>query len=452
MAAKDIRPRITDAVVVVPGIMGSELVDADGKIRWGLKPSLLANAWVTGNLEALHVTEADIAGGGRLRPTRLLRDAGYMPLLGGVEPYTYLLGQLTERAVDSRAVAEFPYDWRLSIAHNASLLVARCEQHLADWRRIVAEKRYGDPAEARVVIVAHSMGGLVTRYAAIELGLAPLLAQIITLGTPYYGSVKAVQMLATGAGAPPVIPQSAARGLSLTSPGVHDLLPRYRCWDDGTGIRRIATADLTRLGARGDLADDAQARWQKLLLDQAAPAVPAPLHALAGTDQPTRQSVRSAGGSSEFLDSLAGVDHGGDSTVYRGAAAPAGTIALPLPQKHGALARTKEAVSIVLDKLVGADAGPPLGTRELGADIPDLIEAGQPVQIRATIEDGSPIGVSVTSTALDTGVPTTWQTGVAIDGDIVFSRAGLTAGLHRVQVKAGGYSGVSEIMLVVPRS
>ena len=70
--------------------------------------------------------------------------------------------------------------------------------------------------------------------------------------------------------------------------------------------------------------------------------------------------------------------------------------------------------------------------------------------VRVHVEDESPIGVSVTSTALDTGAPTTWAGGVVIDGAIQFTRTGLAPGLHRVQVKGGGYSGVSDIMLIEP--
>ena len=42
----------------------------------------------------------------------------------------------------------------------------------------------------RIVIVAHSMGGLVAR-AALRLGGAPLIARIITLGTPHHGTAIA---------------------------------------------------------------------------------------------------------------------------------------------------------------------------------------------------------------------------------------------------------------------
>jgi hypothetical protein len=79
-----------DAVVVVPGFLGSELIDGEGRVVWGLKPKVLGRVWLTGSLSQLHVTDEDLHGGGRLRATRLLRVPGYLPLLGGLEPYTDL--------------------------------------------------------------------------------------------------------------------------------------------------------------------------------------------------------------------------------------------------------------------------------------------------------------------------------------------------------------------------
>src|SRR4051794_18580063 len=102
---------VTDAVVVVPGVMGSELVDEDDQVIWGLRPGLAARAWWHGHLAELHVTQEDLAGGRRLRASRLLRRVGFLPLLGGTEPYTDLLDQLKRAVVDERAVVEFPYDW-----------------------------------------------------------------------------------------------------------------------------------------------------------------------------------------------------------------------------------------------------------------------------------------------------------------------------------------------------
>jgi pimeloyl-ACP methyl ester carboxylesterase len=441
-------PRTTDAVVVVPGIMGSELVDRSCKTRWGMQPSVLAHAWTTGEMDVLQVTDDDLKGGGRLQPRRLLRLPGYMPFLGGLEPYASLLRTAAETAIDPRAVAEFPYDWRLSIEYNASQLVRRCEEQLTSWRAIVRSELKGDAADVRIVVIAHSMGGLITRYAENRFGLSALLRQVITLGTPYYGAVKAVQMLATGEGAP--VPREAARKLALSCPGVYDLLPQYRCIATTDGARRLTAGDISAIGGRAEMATDAADRWDGLGLtsDDAADGGIAHL-ALAGTEQPTLQSFRLEAGEATFLQSLNGIDHRGDSTVYRQSATSGNQPAFVLPQKHGSLAKSPEALAFVSDKLIGADSKPPLGTRPVGADIPDMAIAGRPVGVHVTGTDIDPVGVSVKSTYVETGIPTTWRSSTLIDGELRYIHPGLPPGLHRIQVQAGGFSPVTDTILVI---
>jgi hypothetical protein len=450
-----------DAVVVVPGIMGSELVDADGEVIWGLSPKVLAKAWLTARMNGLLVSEADLEGRPRLRPTRLLRSPAFLPGFHGLEPYSSLLRRLSEEiAIDPRAVSEFAYDWRLSIEHNARLLVTRCSEHLERWRSIVATARYCDPAEVRVALVCHSMGGLVARYAENVLDARSMVSRTITLGTPFFGSVKALQMLASGKGAP--VPQRAARGLALTCPGVYDLLPRYRCVVGGPSsgqssgqdwttspaadARLLSVEDVVSLGGRKELANAAAARHARLTASTSAGDAGI-LYPLVGAQQPTLQSVFIHDGECAFAESLQGVDHGGDGTVYRQAAAPPGSVAFPLPQRHGALAKTAETITFVRDKLIGADTGPPLGTRPVGLRVPADVPAGKPFEVWVS-GTNDPAGVAVTSTELDNGGRTNWSAGRRRDSQLLFMAPSLRPGLHRVEVKSGGYSAVSEIMLV----
>jgi Lecithin:cholesterol acyltransferase len=451
--AKSGRPASTDAVVVVPGIMGSELVDSEGRVVWGLKPSVLASAWITQQIDVLHVTEDDLAGKRRLHATRLLRSPSFIPFLGGMEPYTALIKRISDTVVDSRAVAEFAYDWRLSIEFNASELVKTCEEHLENWRKIVTTERYGDPSEVRLVLVAHSMGGLVSRVAASAPGVPDALRAIVTLGTPYFGAVKAVRTMETGEGTP--VPKQAARSLAITCPGLYDLLPRYLCVHDSDapkGLRALSVDDVISIGGDGGLAEEAAARWTRLGLNPDAAARPGPVPiALVGAGQPTLEAVAIADGQCQFMDSIDGVNHGGDSTVYRRSAAPIGVTASPLPQKHSALAKSTEALTFVVDKLTGADTGPPLGDGGLGADIPDVVDAGQRVSVRVTGAEGDPAGAGVSSIDLDTGQRTTWKD-VRSDrasGDLHYSCNGLRPGLHRIEVKGGGFSAISDITLVM---
>jgi hypothetical protein len=72
-----VAPRSRDAVIVVPGIMGSELVEVkSGCVLWGLAdPQWYVSAWTSGSsLRALGLSDAERAGRyERVTATRLLR-------------------------------------------------------------------------------------------------------------------------------------------------------------------------------------------------------------------------------------------------------------------------------------------------------------------------------------------------------------------------------------------
>src|SRR4029450_6622236 len=93
-----------DAVIVVPGIMGSELVDVTtGDTLGGLGgPGGYLGAWAGGSaLKALALTDNERAGRyGRVRATGLLRFPAFAPMLRGFEPHGRLL------AGDRRAVVD----------------------------------------------------------------------------------------------------------------------------------------------------------------------------------------------------------------------------------------------------------------------------------------------------------------------------------------------------------
>lgn len=446
----------SDAVIVVPGIMGSELRDGDGRVVWGLTVGALGPAWSAGALpRALRVRDEDLAGVRRLTPTRLLRVPAYAPFLRGLEPYGPLLRRLHQETGDERAVAEFPYDWRLPVTMAADDLVKRGLAHLRAWRGVVRQSGTADPADVRLVVVAHSMGGLVTRGALNDPEFAAHVRHVVTLGTPYFGSVDTVQLLATGEGAP--VPRRAARALAVGCPGVYDLLPRYVCVDAADGQRSLSSADIAAVGASREMADQALARWQSLALS--GPGFPVPVTAVVGALQPTLSSLRLRDGALTFSEKTLDddPDAGGDSRVSRRAAAPLGVAAMPLPQRHGALAKTSDALGVVVDKLLGRDSGPRLSTRPLSARIPDLADAGkpQPISVGEVSPAGESIptnlaGITVQSTNLHTQQRVSWRVGRRNeDGTLAYAADALSPGLHRVEVDGGGYSPISDIMLVI---
>jgi pimeloyl-ACP methyl ester carboxylesterase len=146
-------------VLIVPGIMGSQL---------GLKrPPPLPN-------DILWLDPIDIHRG-RLASLRLPAAAPIVPL--GVVLFSYLRLKLNLRA-HGFAAEFYDYDWRLPVAASGRVLAERL-------------RALGD---ARVAIVAHSMGGLVSR-AALALPHTRHVERVVLLGTPNGGSFSAVQAL-----------------------------------------------------------------------------------------------------------------------------------------------------------------------------------------------------------------------------------------------------------------
>lgn len=146
-------------VLVVPGIMGSQL----GMRRQRPLPD-----------DILWVDPIDIELG-RLSSLRL---PGAAPVISlGAVLYSYLRVKLHLRAA-GLATTLYDYDWRLGID---------------ELGRGLADRVRADVAGA-VMIVAHSMGGLVSR-AALALPGMEKVSRVVLLGTPNFGSFAPVQAL-----------------------------------------------------------------------------------------------------------------------------------------------------------------------------------------------------------------------------------------------------------------
>lgn len=121
-------------VVLVPGIMGTELVLPGGEVVWPPK--------VQETL--LGYRRIDKLQDSAVRPTRII---GTVSCIDFYAPLQLLLSQLGFKASGDKVLVEHPYDWRLDLFDLAEGLAARLDAVAAD----------------RIVIVAHSMGGLISR-------------------------------------------------------------------------------------------------------------------------------------------------------------------------------------------------------------------------------------------------------------------------------------------------
>lgn len=405
-AQPQVRARVTDLVVVLPGIMGSSLAAADGTPLWDLSAGALGRALRTfgRSVKGLRLPGdlGDDHPGDGVVPAGVMPDVHGIPgIWRGVDGYTGLLDWLERSFTLSRPTAAtpgnllvFPYDWRLSCRYNAGLLASRTARELERWRAYLYENR-----EAEVVFVGHSLGGLVARDYVERLGGHEITRRLITLGTPHRGSLDSLAHLVNG------LRKGWGRfGIDVTDfarslPSLHQLVPDYACVKGPGGL--AYARDLPGLpGADPGLLKDA-ARFHADLRTAADRPAPTELHPIAGIDQPTLTTAEF--GDDDLLLPLwdiDGRDELGDGTVPRLSARPAnaGNSGYAVAEahtpcdQHGALQNNK-GVRDALHGLLGhplpfhrggEDDGVPLGVLA-----PAYLPTGEPYEVAVTVPPGA---------------------------------------------------------------
>ncbi|MEV7177800.1 hypothetical protein [Kitasatospora sp. NPDC093679] len=284
--------------------MGSVLEDTvTGRPLWGADLGMLTNSsmgeGLFGALRADAQEQAADAGTARRAPLTRVRATGllarpwWLPVLEGLDPYSDAVTALRRVTLAPEAVAPFPYDWRIAVSYNGALLARTARAHLERWRERVAARPEWVAAgvrQPRLLFVAHSMGGLVVR-AALEQDpeLAADTRAVITVGTPFLGSVKSVLALnLLNTGAKPTWLLRRVQAMAATLPGVHDLLPGYRCLDRGLEAERLTPGDVARFGGDQDLAARSLGEHAR----HRASGFTLPGHrAVVGEAQPTMQTL-----------------------------------------------------------------------------------------------------------------------------------------------------------------
>ncbi|MFG2999219.1 hypothetical protein [Streptomyces sp. NPDC048340] len=401
------RAPVTDLVVVLPGIMGSRLADADGKPVWDVSGGALWQAVrsLGGSLKRLRLP-ADLGDGhpgDGIVPAGVLRSVHVIPgVWHPVDGYTALLDWLERSFALARPtpgapgnLLEFAYDWRLSCRYNAGLLKDRTESELDRWRASAPDR-----GEARAVFVCHSMGGLVARHYTECLDGHEITRRVITLGTPHRGSVHALTNLANGLrkGWGPLGLDLRAFARSL--PSLHQLTPDYACVK-GPGGKLAYARDLPGLpGVDPALLSDAAA-FHAALRRAADRAVPTTLDAVTGVLQQTATTVEYADGLLVPLWDIEGEDEGGDGTVPRLSARPANASGSGYAtaeshtscEQHGSL-QNNAGVREVLWRLLGREPvfrrGDEDGSVPLGVLAPPLLEPGEPYPVAVTVPPEMP--------------------------------------------------------------
>jgi pimeloyl-ACP methyl ester carboxylesterase len=195
-------------IIIIPGLTGSELVNSktgeevwfknhrarEDDIRLPISPNLASN-------------RDDLVS------RDIIRSIKFLKFLPETEVYERLIDALQSRGgyreakwltATRRDTTDtffvFPYDWRRDNVENAQLLIRSIE---------TLKRRLGKP-DLKFNIIAHSMGGLIARYAAMygntDLSATPRptwsgakhFSKIFLLGTPNEGSIASLDVLLNG--------------------------------------------------------------------------------------------------------------------------------------------------------------------------------------------------------------------------------------------------------------
>lgn len=298
-------------VIVIPGVLGSKLVDREtGRTAWGAFSGEYADPETPAGARAIALPMAEGRPLAELRdevtPDGVL-DSVRIRLFGvplESQAYVYILkalgvgGYRDEELGNGGTVVyrpghftcfQFPYDWRRDNAENAH----RLDEFIREKRAYVqAEllRRYGIRRDdLKFDVIAHSMGGLLLRY-YLEYGGQPLpddgseprvtwagaanVARAVLVATPNGGSVEALANLVEGVRFSWLLPRYDPAVIG-TFPSLYQLLPRARhralLGPDGAPLDPLEVATWERF-AWGLLSPEAEDELAVLLPEVTDPA------------------------------------------------------------------------------------------------------------------------------------------------------------------------------------
>lgn len=459
---------LRDVVILIPGIMGSVL-SKDGRDVWSLTGSSIADSIRTlgKNISTLTMS-GDDPGVDDLRDgvtaTSVIADVQIFPGLWKIDGYTRVSTYIMERfdAIRGKNFFEFPYDWRRDNRVAARKLAKASHKWLNEWHKSSGNE------SARLILIAHSMGGLVSRHFLEFHGGWKDTRMLVTFGTPYRGSAKALNCLTNGISqniGPLTVFDFSSLVRSFTS--TYQLLPTYKCYDDGQGtLSRVAenkgipNVEQARAKAALQFHDDITKKVTENAKLQGYLSNRYLLHPIVGNYQPTIQSGKLVGRKVQMSLSLGSDTRWrGDGTVPEASARPIETPELEATHRtvyssemHGSL-QNSDPILTHLGGLLGEVSqnssvfrGPELGVVLMLEDIFTIAEG---ITVRAQCEDpGAQLTATVVSCASSKEISS-----VALQAREGFREAqlkGLPEGAYRIRVSGGSnVRSVSDVCLVL---
>jgi pimeloyl-ACP methyl ester carboxylesterase len=450
---------VKDVVVLLPGILGSVL-QRDGKDVWAMNAGAIARGLFSRgrSVKSLAITDDDPDKpdlGDGVVATRLMPDVVLIPGFWKIDRYTHIRNVLDDRfeLIEGKNWFDFPYDWRRDNRAAAQRLAEQAPKWLHAWRE------ESGAADAKLVLLAHSMGGLVARaYLELYGGWQDTRA-LISFGTPYRGAVNALDYLANGfqGGFGPLKLDLSPLLRSLTS--VYQLLPVAPCVDIGTG----QLAKLTAISGLPEGVDPTRVAAAQAFHDDIAKSVDTngpgryDIHPVVGLFQDTKVSAVLRDGQITSLTTDPNGDDDGDSTVPRWSATPIELADQPVgtyaTEKHGnlhnAAAVITQVAGILSWKKTGHKRASPFDGFKLTLN--EVVPPDEPIPVRLDTK-GPSDKVLVTVEHADTDKPAGRRTLKArADGSFRGNLRGLPPGVYRVaatDVSGAGLSPVHDLFVV----
>ena len=223
----------TTPVIIIPGIMGSRLVDSGNSEIWPNIPTML----LPGLDEFLNILTLSVEGQiiDDILPSSIIRE------VRGFDFFNGLFNQLTiNNLLEDQDIFEHPYDWRLDVESSALELKEKIDE-IKTQRGV-----------EKVNLVAHSMGGLVTKKYIKDFG-GDSIDRFVDIGTPHTGAPKAFNILNYGDNLGfekfglNILNPIRTKDISQNMPSVYQLLPSQNYFDDTEYYVADMTAGTSRL-------------------------------------------------------------------------------------------------------------------------------------------------------------------------------------------------------------
>lgn len=211
-------------VIIIPGITASRLDDF-----YKLPPEKI---WDAPTLLGLPVGFTRKFERTSLHPDDMRYELKEPSLVKEVSTFALVYGDLLEELRDNLTTGDkvtpvfpFAYDWRVDCAITAGKLDAFIDE-VMERTSLLAHYR-GE--EVLVDIVAHSMGGMITADYLRRFGKKNKVRRVVTLGTPFQGSLDAVLKLIIGKGhLTGDNPRDREREMARITPALYELVPSFQ--------------------------------------------------------------------------------------------------------------------------------------------------------------------------------------------------------------------------------